>query len=102
MFVLVVSLKVKPGKDRRFLAAIEANAAASRRDEAGCRRFDVLRDNADPHHYLLYEMYDDEAAFQAHRDMPHFPVWRQAAAECVDEQVNTATSLVFSGDPDHR
>jgi hypothetical protein len=63
MFVLVVSLRVKPGKDQQFLAAI-----------------------------------DDEAAFQAHRNMPHFPVWRRAAAECVDEQVNTATSLVFPGD----
>ena len=100
MFVLVVSLRVKPDKDRQFLTAIEANAAASR-DEPGCRRFDVLRDNADPHHYLLYEVYDDEAAFQAHRDMPHFPVWRRAAAECLDEQTNTATTLLFSGDLDH-
>jgi hypothetical protein len=30
--------------------------------------------------------------------MPHFPVWRRAAAEYVDEQVNTAASLVSSGD----
>jgi (4S)-4-hydroxy-5-phosphonooxypentane-2,3-dione isomerase len=98
MFALVVSLRVKPSRDRQFLATIEANATASLRDEPGCRRFDVLRDNADPHHYLLYEMYDDEAAFQAHRNMPHFPVWRRAAAECVDAQVNTATTLVFPGD----
>jgi (4S)-4-hydroxy-5-phosphonooxypentane-2,3-dione isomerase len=101
MFVLVVSLRVKPDKDRQFLAAVEANAAASRRDEPGCRRFDVLRDSDDPHHYLLYEMYDDQAAFQAHRSMPHFAVWRRAVAECVEEQVNTATSLLFSGDLDH-
>jgi (4S)-4-hydroxy-5-phosphonooxypentane-2,3-dione isomerase len=100
MFVLVVSLWVKPGKDRQFLAAIDANAAASRRDEPGCRRFDVLRDDADPHHYLLYEMYESEAAFQAHRNMPHFPVWRQAAAECVAEQINTSTTLLLSGDLD--
>ena len=98
MFVLVVSLRVKPDKDRQFLEAIEANATASLRDEPGCRRFDVLWGNADPHHYLLYEMYDDEAAFQAHRGMPHFPVWRKAADECVDEQLNTATTLVRSGD----
>jgi (4S)-4-hydroxy-5-phosphonooxypentane-2,3-dione isomerase len=101
MFALVVSLKVRPGKDRQFLAAIEANATTSRRDEPGCRRFDVLRDTADPRRYLLYELYDDEAAFGAHRAMPHFPVWRRAAAECVDEQVNTATTLLFSGDLDH-
>ena len=78
MFVLVVSLQVKPDKDDQFLAAIEANAAASRRD-------------------------DDEAAFQAHRQAPHFPVWRQVAANCLEGkggQVNTATTLLFSSDLD--
>ena len=102
MFVLVVSLRVRPDNEDQFLAAIEANAAASRRDEPGCRRFDVLRDNADPHHYLLYEMYDDEAAFQAHRQAPQFSVWRQAAANWLEGQVNTATTLLFSGDLDRR
>jgi autoinducer 2-degrading protein len=101
LFVLVVSLRVKPHKNQQFLAAIEANAAASRRDEPGCRRFDVVRDNDEPYHYVLYEMYDDEAAFDAHRKTPHFRVWRQAAAQCLEEQVNTATTLVFSGDLDH-
>ena len=100
MYVLVVSLRVKPERDRQFRTAVEANATASRRDEPGCRRFDVLRDNADPHHYLLYEMYDDEAAFQAHRATPHFPAWRRAAAECLDEQTNTGTTLVYSGNLD--
>jgi (4S)-4-hydroxy-5-phosphonooxypentane-2,3-dione isomerase len=100
VYVLVVSLRVKPERDHQFLTAIEANATASRRDEPGCRRFDVLRDQADSHHYLLYEIYDDEAAFQAHRATPHFPAWRRAAAECLDEQINTAATLLYSGDLD--
>jgi (4S)-4-hydroxy-5-phosphonooxypentane-2,3-dione isomerase len=95
LFVLVVSLKVKPDRVAQFLAAIDANAAASG-EEPGCRRFDVVRDNADRHHYLLYEMYDDEAAYQAHRRAPHFAVWRRAAADCVDEQTNVATTLILS------
>jgi autoinducer 2-degrading protein len=61
MFALLVSLQVKPDMDAQFQAAIEANSRASRRDEPGCRRFDVIRDAADPHHYLLYEVYDDLA-----------------------------------------
>jgi autoinducer 2-degrading protein len=96
MFALVVSLRVKPNKERQFRTAIEANAAASQREEPGCRRFDVVRDNADPHHYLLYELYDDAAAFQAHKDTAHYALWRQAAAECLEEQANTAATLVFS------
>jgi (4S)-4-hydroxy-5-phosphonooxypentane-2,3-dione isomerase len=95
MFVLLVSLRVRPDKERQFLTAITANAAASVREEPGCRRFDVLRDDADPRHRLLYEVYDDEAAFQAHRGTRHFAAWRRAAAECVDEQVNTAATLLY-------
>jgi (4S)-4-hydroxy-5-phosphonooxypentane-2,3-dione isomerase len=104
MFVLVVLLRVRPEKDEQFVAAIEANAAASR-TEPGCRRFDVVRDNGDPHHYVLYEIYDDEAAFQAHRTTPHFAEWRRAAAECLQSdggQLNIATTLLFSGDLDER
>jgi (4S)-4-hydroxy-5-phosphonooxypentane-2,3-dione isomerase len=103
MFVLVVSLQVKPDKDTQFLAAIEANARASRRDEPGCRRFDVVRSDADPYHYVLYEVYDDESAFQAHRETPHFRLWRAAAAECLQPeggQVNTPGRLILSGDLD--
>jgi (4S)-4-hydroxy-5-phosphonooxypentane-2,3-dione isomerase len=48
MFALLVSLQVKPDMDAQFQAAIEANSRASRRDEPGCRRFDVIRDAADP------------------------------------------------------
>jgi (4S)-4-hydroxy-5-phosphonooxypentane-2,3-dione isomerase len=100
--VLVVLLQVRPEKDEQFLTAIEANAQASR-TEPGCRRFDVVRDNVDPNHYILYEIYDDEAAFQAHRATAHFAEWRKAAAECLQSdggQLNVPTTLLFSGDLD--
>jgi quinol monooxygenase YgiN len=37
----------------------------------GCRQFDVCRDPLDPALFFLYELYDDEAAIQAHLDSPH-------------------------------
>jgi quinol monooxygenase YgiN len=98
MFALLVDLNVKPEMRDRFLAAIEQNAASSLRDEPGCLRFDVVRDNDDPDHFLLYEIYEDEAAFQAHRAAPHFSRWREAAAVCLredDGQTNTRCTLVF-------
>ena len=85
MYVLVVSAKVKPEQRGRFLEAIEENAVSSVRDEGGCLRFDVVRDNDDPHHYLLYEVYRDEEAFQAHRDTDHFARWREAADEVLSD-----------------
>jgi (4S)-4-hydroxy-5-phosphonooxypentane-2,3-dione isomerase len=100
VFALVVELYVRPDKRQQFLRAIEANATASVRDEPGCFRFDVVQDRDDPDHFFLYEVYTDEAAFEAHRSAPHFPVWRAAAATCLradDGQRNVSCNVVFSG-----
>ena len=70
--VLVVDFHIKPEHVDAFAAAIAANAAASLADEPGCSRFDVCRDPSDPTLFFLYELYDDEAAVQAHLRSPHF------------------------------
>ena len=75
---------------QRFLQAIETDALGSERDEPGCLRVDVLQDNADPNHFFFYEVYRDEAAFQAHGQAPHFGRWRKAAEELLAEPT-TAT-----------
>ncbi len=63
-FVLIVEFQVKPGCLEKFNEAIAINAKASVADEPGCRQFDVLHNQDDPHHIVLYEVYDDEAAFR--------------------------------------
>ncbi|MDQ6674785.1 MAG: antibiotic biosynthesis monooxygenase [Chloroflexota bacterium] len=95
MFALVVSLKVKPGMRGRFLAVAEDDSTCSVRDEPGCLRFDVLQDNADPDHFFFYEVYRDEAAFQAHGQTPHLARWRAVSAEVLAEpsSVSRATTL---------
>ena len=45
---------------------------ASVDDEPGCRQFDVAQDANDPASFFLYEIYDDEDAFKAHVQSPHF------------------------------
>lgn len=98
MIALVVSLQVHEHKIDAFLTAIEANAERTFSDEPGCRYFDVTRDLSDPLHFVFYELYDDEAAVEAHRAAPHFAVWRRAADECVvpGSQVNTLCHQLFS------
>ena len=77
MFAVIVSLRVKPGMTAKFLRAMTANAAASLRDEPGCVRFDILRDNADPGRFVLYELYTDEDTFRSkHLTALHFAQWR--------------------------
>jgi quinol monooxygenase YgiN len=90
MYALLVALRVRPDTDERFQLRLEP----------GCRRFDVVRQAANPYHYLFYELYDDDAAFAAHRATPHFARWRETAAECLEPdggQVNTAGFLLFTG-----
>jgi quinol monooxygenase YgiN len=70
--VLLVEFRIRAERADDFRAAIAANARASLADEPGCRCFDVCIDPADPQCFVLYELYDDEAAVQAHLRSAHF------------------------------
>lgn len=89
MLTLVVSLRARPGKNEELRGAVARQCAATLEHEPGCLRFDVCVDDADPAHLILYEIYADEAALEAHRTTAHFARWREAADACVAEQVNT-------------
>jgi quinol monooxygenase YgiN len=69
---LVVEFHIWPPFIAAFEAAIQENARLSRDTEPGCRQFDVCRDPQDPALFFLYELYDDEAAIQAHLETAHF------------------------------
>jgi (4S)-4-hydroxy-5-phosphonooxypentane-2,3-dione isomerase len=71
MFVLVVHLKVKPESVDAFMNRLSDNAKNARK-EPGCKQFDVLVDPGDRTKVLLYEVYNDEKAFEAHQQTPHF------------------------------
>ena len=83
MLAMWVKVRVKPGHGKRFLEAIEVDALRSEQDEPGCLRFNVLEDERDGNVYYFYEVYEDQAALEAHRAMPHYAVWR-AAADTLD------------------
>lgn len=78
-FVLVVNVKIKAGEIEPFMEKLFANATAARETEAGCKQFDVLVDPADPTRVMFYEVYSDEAAFQAHQQTPHFKRYVETA-----------------------
>jgi quinol monooxygenase YgiN len=91
MFVLVVSLKVKPERREDFLRAAREDSRGSRDDEAECLRFDVIEDNAQPNHFYFYEVYRSEASLEAHRQAPHYQVWAQAVQSGVLEEPAVVT-----------
>jgi len=71
MFVLQVDIRIKPENVESFMKKVSENAAAARK-EPGCRQFDVLVDPNDTTHVMLYEVYSDEKAFEAHQQTLHF------------------------------
>lgn len=83
MLAMWVKVRIKATERERFLKAIEADALGSERDEPGCYRFNVLQDAQDANVYYFYEVYEDQAALEKHRTMPHYEIWR-AAADTLD------------------
>jgi (4S)-4-hydroxy-5-phosphonooxypentane-2,3-dione isomerase len=74
MHILHIHLKIKPEHIDEFIAASVGNAQSSLR-EAGCVRFDVVQDTAEPSHFEFIEIYRDQAAHAAHRESAHYKAW---------------------------
>ena len=72
MYVIIAPIQIKEGVKEQFLEAMLPNAQGSANTEPGCLRFDVIQDAGDPNRIWLYEVYTDEAAFQAHQQSPHY------------------------------
>jgi len=84
MLVVLVEFRIHSAHEQAFHRAIVHNAQLSLETEAGCRQFDVCRDPEDPALFFLYELYDDEAAFQTHLQSAHFQQMNAATASWVE------------------
>lgn len=93
-FVVFVDFRLKPGARPAFRPLIDANARASVRDEPGCRRFDVVEPEGEPERILLYEIYEDATAFDAHCRAAHFLAFDAESAPLVASKNVVRGSLV--------
>ena len=82
-YVIAVEFDIDPAQLAAFMPLMTENAAASLRDETGCRRFDVCRPRDVANRVFLYEIYDDEAAFQAHLLTSHFKSFAVATKDMI-------------------
>ena len=93
-FVVIAEFDVKPDGLERFLELAREDASASVAKEPGCHQFDVTLEQSDPNHVVLYEVYDDEAAFNAHLQMPHLATFRDGIEPLVtDRKVRRLTRV---------
>ncbi|HEX4202568.1 MAG TPA: putative quinol monooxygenase [Chthoniobacterales bacterium] len=77
MVAVVVHLHVKPESLDQFVAETKENARNSRK-ESGVVRFDVIQQVDDANRFVLFELYRDEQAIEAHRGTAHYAKWRDA------------------------
>lgn len=82
-YVVVARFRARPDRLEAFLTLLDHHAALSRA-EPGCRVFDVGQDADDPATVVLYEVYDDSAAYAAHRTTPHYGRFRAVVDDLVE------------------
>ena len=68
-YVVLVVFSVEPDRAKEF-SQVMADSVADVRAAKGNRCYDFNRDPADPNRFMLYEIFDDEAAWEAHHARP--------------------------------
>ncbi len=79
MIATVVMIDVLPECVDAFIEITKYNHENSRKEAANIR-FDLLRDNKNPNKFILYEVYEDEAAAARHKETEHYNKWRETVA----------------------
>jgi len=98
MYVVAVTIFVKPANVDTFIEATLDNARNTRR-EPGNLRFDVSRGEDDPNRFLLYEVYRRKDDFAAHQQTPHYLRWKQAVADWMSQpRQGVKHTPIFFGD----
>jgi len=97
VFAIIVEFQLKPGTRQEFRRLIDANARASVATETGCKRFDVLEPANEADRILLYEIYDDRSALEAHMRTAHFAEFDRASGRLVETKSVRELALVCAG-----
>ena len=94
--VVLVEFLVYPSIVAQFRDLIAANAKTSLKREIGCKRFDVLVDPEEPRRFVLYEIHEDEAAFDEHLASNHYLSFADAIENELEQR--SVRRLAFSGE----
>ena len=78
---VVATLRAAVGKGDALAALLVEQAAVIRKTEPGCVLYRVHRSSSDANAFLFYEIYADDAAFDAHRASPHLAQYRKRREE---------------------
>ena len=71
-FIRIAELEIDPPHLEAFVAIVKEEMAESLRVEPGVLALYAVAEKDNPAHLRFFEMYADEAAYNAHRESPHF------------------------------
>lgn len=76
---VIAYLTVQPGLEQGFLDQF-GPLVAKTRAEPGCLSYDFHQHTTEPHRFVFYENYVDQAAFDFHLNQPYTQTWIKYAA----------------------
>ena len=78
---ILVKFTIPEDSMDRFMEAAHHDAEHSMQDEPGCQQFRILVPDDESNTIYFFEVYDDQAALDAHRTQPHYAVYSKVAEE---------------------
>lgn len=93
-FVVSVSFEVAPEHLDEFKSAVMLQGKNSLTHEESCRQFDVCQDNENPCVFVLYETYDDAAAFDRHTQTPYFKTYFETVSPWIVNKQRRLCSIL--------
>lgn len=84
MYIVQVSIHVKPDKVAEFEAATIANARSTVKEPL-VARFDLIRQLDDPTRFVLFEVYRSPEGHAKHKETAHYKRWQETAEPLMAE-----------------
>ncbi len=97
MFAITAEFRLKPDMLNAFMPVMLLQAEKSLSNEPQCLVFDVCVEQTDSDDVvLLYEVYENEAAFDLHLETPHFLAFSETISELVAARTIRRFDIVSS------
>jgi (4S)-4-hydroxy-5-phosphonooxypentane-2,3-dione isomerase len=84
-YVNVVDLDIVAADRDKFIALAQDNGATAVK-EPGCHEFNIAVSQKGPNHVVLFEIWENAAALDAHRASDHFKAYQNATKDMVSKR----------------
>lgn len=94
MFIIQVWMTIAPEHLEAFLGETMMLGNQTKQ-EGGNIRYEVLQNKEVPNQISLLEVYQDDSAFNAHLEAPHFEAWKSATESMVTDSSSITYEALF-------